>query len=214
LKNLQINFLHEISTKNNHIKFLEYREEINSQSSSSSTTTSRSNATNSSQNDRLTGHKRTKKQQRVSIGPTAVAKKPTSLAEITNHLSQPPPATTVESHFNPNEFSVPPVPTRRIPSPIISSSSSSSDTAIENNLINRSRSTTPTPSPTFNQSPIRFTSDHNTPQTDDMLKHHSTNDNRPPARLEKRRSPPFVSPERPIKNKEETDENDALAFFD
>jgi hypothetical protein len=169
-----------------------------------------SNTTNSSQNDELTGHKRTKKHQkqaRVSIGPTTIANKPTTLAAITNHLSQPPPATTVESHFNPNEFASPPVPTRRIQSPIISSSSSS-DTEIENNFVNHNHS--PTPSPTFDQSRIPFASDHNTSQTTDT----TTNHNRPPARLEKRSSPISLSPERPIKNKEETNENDAFSFFD
>jgi hypothetical protein len=50
--------------------------------------------------------------------------------------------------------------------------------------------------------------------TNDLFKRHSIDHNRPPARLEKRHTPIPVSPERPIKNKEETNENEAFSFFD
>jgi hypothetical protein len=205
-----------IRFKTNLIIFLEHQEENDSQVGSSSTTTegtsNTSSTTNPSQDDQSTGHKRTKNQQRVSIGPTTVAKKRTSLSAITNHLSQPPPATTVESHFNRNEFAPPPVPARRIRSPVISSS----DDEIENNVMTHNRSITPTTSPTLDQSPLRFTSDHNTSQTTNGLHdHHSIDDNRPPARLEKRSPPPIsLSPERPIKTKQETNEDDEHSFFD
>lgn len=207
-------------------EFLESRKEKDSQSVSSSTTNASarsisSHTTNSSQNDQIISHQRTKKhkkQQRISIGPTTVNRKSVTLDAITNHISQPPPPTTVESHYDLNEFTSPPVPIRRIHSPIISSSSSS-DTEIENNVVNPTRSTTPTPSPTFDQSRTRFTADRNASQTtftttNGLLKDHSTDDNRPPARLEKRHTPISVSPERPIKNKQETNEDEAHSFFD
>jgi hypothetical protein len=99
----------------------------------------------------------------------------------------------------------------RIASPVISTSSSEAE--IEDNIVNHSHSTTPTPSPT------RSTADRNSPRTPDtpipdLLKRHSIDHSRPPARLENRNSPVSASPERPIKNKEETNENDAHAFFD
>lgn len=192
---------------------------VSSSTTQKSATTSSSYTTNSSQNNQQPSHKRIKKpRQRVSIHSTNVEKRTTSLESITNHLSQPPPATTIDSHYNHNEFVSPSVPKRRIPSPNISSSSSS-DTEIQENVVHQSRSTTPTPSPTFDQSRTRFTSDHNTSQTTDttthdILKHHSTDHNRPPARLEKRHSPVSFTPEQPIKTKEKTSENETHDFFD
>jgi hypothetical protein len=208
-------FLHTIGIE---IILLEHREETESQSDYSTTT---STTTNASQNDQLPDHNRTKKhrkQHHVSIGPTTIARKPTSIDAITNNLSQPPPATTVESHFNRDQFSPPPpVPTRRIRSPIISSTSSS-DTEIEDNVVNHTHSTSPAPSSTLDHSHIQSISDRNTLQTttttNETHNHHSIDHTRPPARLEKRDSPVSVTPERPIKSQEETNENDAFSFFD
>jgi hypothetical protein len=187
---------------------LEHREESESQSDYSTTTAS--NHTYSNQNNHFTDHKRTSKtlrQQHVSIGPTTAVRKPKTLATITNHLSQPPPPTTFESHFNRDQLPHPPVPTRQIRSPSISPRTPS-DTEFEDN---HSRSTTPT----LNQ-PVSRRETSQTPDStaNSILKHQSTNHNRPPARLEKRDSPISLSPERPIKTKEETDENDAFSFFE
>jgi hypothetical protein len=137
------------------------------------------------------------------------------LAVITNHLSQPPPVTKVESHFNQDEFrSPPPAPARRVPSPIISSESSS-DTEIEAPIVNHSHSISPTPSPTFDRPRKQSISDSSrSSATNDTVERHSIDHNRPPARLEKYSPPISASPERPIKSKEETNENDELSFFD
>src|SRR5689334_8974088 len=102
---------------------LEHREEYESQCDYSTTITAHTVTSTTTDNDSQT------KKHRVSIGPTTVA------------------TATIENHFNRDEF--PSVPKRRIPSPILSTTSS--DTEIEGNIINRTRSTTPTPSPTLNQ---------------------------------------------------------------
>jgi hypothetical protein len=139
--------------------------------------------------------KKQRKQQHVSIGPTTVVEKPT---------------TTIETHFDPDEL--PPIPSRRITSPILSTTSS--DTEIEGNIINQTPSTTPTPSPTFNQTRLQSVYEHDTLQTKlntDLFKRHSIDHGRPPARLEKRNSPLSTSPERTNQIKEE---NSIFTFFE
>ena len=134
--------------------------------------------------------KKSRKHQRVSIGPTTVSQKSTNA--------------TIETHFNPDEL--PAVPSRRIPSSILSSTSS--DTEFEGTLTNRTPSTTPTPSPTLNQARLEAVSEHETLQTkstSDMFRRHSIDNGRPPARLEQRDSSSLTSP---IK-----DENNLFAFF-
>jgi hypothetical protein len=118
--------------------------------------------------------------------------------------------TTIETHFNPDEL--PAVPSRRITSPILSTTSS--DTEIEGNINNQTPSTTPTPSPTFNQTRLQSVSEHDplqTKQISDLFKRHSSDSDRPPARLEQRTSPLSTSPNRtnPIKD----DEDNIFKFF-
>lgn len=134
--------------------------------------------------------KRSRKHQHVSIGPTTVSQKSTNA--------------TIETHFNPDEL--PAVPSRRIPSSILSSTST--DTEIEGTLTNRTPSTTPTPSPTLNQPRLEAVSEHETFQTKsstDIFRRHSIDNGRPPARLEQRDSSTSTSP---IK-----DENNLFTFF-
>ena len=199
--------------RNNSLKRLEHREENDNQSSSSTRLRRTSNTTNGSQNDQLNGHKptkgRTKKQERIGAGEFVACSIDSSMlkTEITNNRPQPPSPTTFKSNNNQREFVSSSVPKRYAPSPVISSSSS--DTEIEENIDNRSHSISPTPSPT------RSTGDRipsRTPDsvTHDLYKHHLTDDTRPPARL-KNRSP---SPERPIKSREEKNEDDAHDFFE
>lgn len=154
-----------------------------------------SNATNPNEIDSLNDDKQIKKhrkQQHVSIGPTTVANNRSLISTNTNNLSQSSSLpTTIETHFNQNELSV-----RHIRSPILSTSSS--DTEIEGGITNRTGSTTPTPSPTLNQTRLQSVSEHDTLQTkttNDMFKRHSIDDGRPPARLEQRTSPLSVSPQ-------------------
>jgi len=190
---------------------LEHREDNESQSDYSTTITEHtgiSNITNSNENNLLTDHKQIKKhrkQQHVSIGPTTIAKKPASISTTTT--------TTIETHFNRDELlPPPPIPIRRIPSPILYTTSS--DTEIEGNITTRTRSTTPTPSPTLNPKRLQSVSEHDTLQTkssNDMFKRHSIDYDRPPARLEQRNSPLSISPERANQNKEE---NNVFSFFE
>ncbi|CAF3664483.1 unnamed protein product [Rotaria sordida] len=205
-----------------------HQEEIDNLSNYSTTTTTttedtiRSNITSPNQNDQLIDHKQTKKhrkQKRLSIDRTTVAKTRTSLTEITNHHSQPQTTTaTIDSDFNRDDLSSPPVRERRNRSPILSRTpATNSDN--EDNPVNHSRSTTPTSSSVPDQSRRQSNFDRNTTQrtnetTNDTLKHHSTDHDRPPARLEKRNPSLSVSPERPIKSNEQTNENDVSDFFD
>ena len=169
------------------IKSLDRPEENDSQSSSST----RSNISDRGQS-RDRKYRKKHQKERISIEPTIISSKPKLLSEITDDLIRPPPPTTVESHFNPDEFTSPPVPTRRMRSPILASSSS--EIEFEEALPNGSRSTTPIP----NQFQTR-TLPRSPSQTSD-----STVDDRPPARLENRPSPISASPERRLKNKDDT----------
>jgi hypothetical protein len=172
--------------------FLEQREANESPSDHSTTITERtitSNLTNPSEQA-----KKQRKQQHVSIGPTTIVEKPMA---------------TIETHFNPDEL--PTVPSRRIASPILSTTSS--DTEIEGNIINQTPSTTPTPSPTFNQTRLQSVSEYDplqTKLTSDLFKRHSIDLDRPPARLEKRNSPLSISPDRTNTIKEE---DNLFTFF-
>ncbi|CAF0743262.1 unnamed protein product [Rotaria sordida] len=198
-----------------------HREENESQSDYSTRTaegTVTSNGTNLSENDLLTNLKEVKKyrkQQHVSIGPTTIAKKLSLTSTNTNNTSQlttPSTTTTIETHFNQNDLLLPPIP--RIHSPTLSATSS--DTEIEGNIANRSRSTSQTPPPTFNRVRLQPVSEHDTLQTKStyLYKKHSIDNDRPPARLEKRTSPSSVSPERPNKNNEENNENNPFSFIE
>jgi hypothetical protein len=191
------------STENQRIIFLEHREENESQSDYSTTITEPTAVSNPNENGLLTDHqpiKKHRKQQHVSIGPTTVATRSSSL-----------PITIIETHFNRDEL--PPIPTHRMNSPILSTTSS--DTEIEGNIANRTRSTTPTPSPTLNQTRLQSVSEYDTLQTissNDIFKRHSIiYDDRPPARLEKRNSSLSNSPERSNQNEEE---NNLFSFFE
>jgi hypothetical protein len=181
---------------------LEQHEENESQSDYSTTITEHTITSNTTiENPLLNNSKQTKKhrkQQHVSIGPTTVANKSSSLLSA-----------TIETHFNQDELPLPPppIPIRRIHSPILSTTSS--DTEIDGNITNRTRSTTPTPSPTLNQPRLQSVSEHGTLQTkssSNMFKRHSIDYDRPPARLEKR-----ISPERLNQNKEE---HNVFSFFE
>jgi hypothetical protein len=169
------------------------REENESQSDYSTIITERTITSNKTYPSDQKQIKKHRKQQHVSIGPTTVA----------NKLP-----TTIENHFNQDELPPPPlVPIRRIHSPILSPTSS--DTEIEGNITNRTRSTTPTPSPTLNQPRLQSVLEHDTLQTkstSDMFKRHSIDHDRPPARLENR-----ISSEQSNKNKEE---NNEFSFFE
>lgn len=169
------------------IESLDRLEENDSQSSSST----RSNISDRGQS-RDRKYRKKHQKERTSIDRTTTSSKPKLLSEITNDLLQPPQSTTVESHFNPNEFTSPPVPARRMHSPILTASSS--EIEFEEALPNGSRSTTPIP----NQSSAR-TFPRSPSQTSD-----STLNDRPPARLENRPSPISSSPERRLKSKDDT----------
>lgn len=164
------------------------KKKINShenQSDNSTIITERTATSNRSEN-----HSKNRKQQHVSIGPTTIANK-----------------TTIETHFNQDELN-----THRVPSPILSTTSS--DTEIEGNIDNETPSTTPTPSPTLNQTRLPSVSEHDalqTRSTSDIFKRHSTDYNRPPARLETRNSSSSNSPERLNQTKEE---NNIFSFFE
>ncbi|CAF2651593.1 unnamed protein product [Rotaria sp. Silwood2] len=207
-----------------HIDTNEHQEEMNNLSDYSTTTTEdtiASNVTSPNQNDQLIDNKHTKKhrkQQHVSIDRTTTAKTQSSLTTITNHHSQSRTTTKINSNFNRDEPSSPPAPARRSRSPILSRTppTNSED---EVNLANHSRSTTPTSPSVRDQSRLKPIFDRNTtPRTDettnDILKHHSTDHDRPPARLEKRSPPSSISPERPIKSNEQANENDVYGFFE
>jgi len=105
----------------------------------------------------------------------------------TNNTSQLPSTsatTTIETHFTRDDLLLPPV--RLIRSPTLSATSS--DTEIEGSITNRTRSTTRTPSPTFHQTRLQAVSENDTlkiKSTNHMFKRHSSDDDRPPARLEK-----------------------------
>ncbi|CAF3803253.1 unnamed protein product [Rotaria magnacalcarata] len=202
----------------------DHREENESQSDYSTRTiegTVRSNETNLSENILLTDYKpiqKNRKQQHVSIGPTTIAKRLSSMSTHTNNYSQlspppPPPLATIatiESHFNHDDLLLPPI-VPRIHSAALSETSS--DTEIESNMTNRTRSTSRTPSPTFHQTRLQPVSEYDTLQTkstSSMFKRHSIDHDRPPARLEKRVSPLSVSVERPDKN----NENNPFSFIE
>ncbi|CAF3059762.1 unnamed protein product [Rotaria socialis] len=204
----------------------DHREENESQSDYSTKTiegTSRSNETNLSGNILLTDYKpiqKNRKQQHVSIGPTTFATRLPSMSTHTNNYSQlspppppPPPLATIatiESHFNHDDLLFPPI-VPRIHSAALSEISS--DTEIESNMTNRTRSTSRTPSPTFHQTRLQSVSEYDTLQTkstSSMLKRHSIDHDRPPARLEKRISPLYASVERSDKN----NENNPFSFIE
>ncbi|CAF5121081.1 unnamed protein product, partial [Rotaria sp. Silwood1] len=179
--------------------------------------TVRSNMTSPRQNGQLIGHKQTnnhRKQQHVSIDRTTIAKTQTSLTTTTNHHFQQQTTTKMDSHINRDEFSPPPLPKPRSRSPILSRTPPiNSDN--EDNLANHSRSPTPPSSSVLDQSRMKSVFDRKTTQktdetTNELFEHHSTDYDRPPARFEKRRSPSSISPERPIKSNEQTNENDDL----
>lgn len=168
---------------------LDHREESESQCDTSTTITEHSGTSTQSTDDHKPA-KKSRKQQHVSIGPTTISEKPTTA--------------TIETHFNPDDL--PAVPSRRMASSILSTTSS--DTEIEGTLTNRTPSTTTTPSPTFNQPRLQSVSEHETLQTKsttDMFKRQSIDNSRPPARLEKRQSSTSTSPAK--------DENEFFSFF-
>ncbi|CAF4592497.1 unnamed protein product [Rotaria sp. Silwood1] len=201
----------------------EHQDEIENQSDHSTTTTEdtvRSNMTSPRQNGQLIGHKQTnnhRKQQHVSIDRTTIAKTQTSLTTTTNHHFQQQTTTKMDSYINRDEFSPPPLPKPRSRSPILSRTPPiNSDN--EDNLANHSRSPTPPSSSVLDQSRMKSVFDRKTTQktdetTNELFEHHSTDYDRPPARFEKRRSPSSISPERPIKSNEQTNENDVYDFF-
>jgi hypothetical protein len=180
------------------VNILEHRDENESQSGHSTRT---SDATNPGDNELLNDNKKTEKQQHVSIGPRTVGKRPSLTSKTTNTLSHS--STTIERLFNRNELQPLSVSDPQNSSPILSTTSS--DAEIGGNMINRTPSTTPTPSPTFNHTRLQTVSEHDTLETNtrkDIFKRHSIDHDRPPARLEKRSSPLSLSHERPNKNKE------------
>lgn len=184
--------------KNNLISFSDRREK-NQSPSSSSTRSHRSNPSENGQSkDRKHRKKHQKDQRRQSEsnnGQTKTTKKLKSLSQITDDLSQPPPPTTVESHFNPNEFIPSSVPTRPMRSPILNASSSS-EIGFEEAQSNESRSTTPIPDEYL----TRTNENRSRSETTDSIL-----TDRPPARLENRHSPVTSSTGRHKKNKDDVD---------
>lgn len=161
------------------------REETSSQSSSSSTTTARSKSTTHTNSSQNNQSKGHK--QRTSVASTT---------DLNNHTKEISKSKTTKE---------------RVLSPPISSISSS-DHELEKAEANKksssssSSSSSSTPSPTFDQQ---------TPRNNNLQQHDSADEHpRPPARLEKRASPVSVSPERPIRSREETNESKIHDFFE
>ncbi|CAF1629730.1 unnamed protein product, partial [Adineta ricciae] len=113
---------------------------------------------------------------KVSSGPKGITEKPSQLVEIIQSLTEP---------------------TAQPRSPVLSATSSD-DTAINEDIVHQLRSRTSTPSPTLTQTRLKSVSEHDILEikpTNDIFRQYSTNFDRPPARLERRTTPPIFSPE-------------------
>ena len=192
--------------KNSHRTFLERREEDDDddRSTSSAKTKNTTHTTNGSEDDH-NRRKRYSKKQPVSATSTTAPAKRTSISEKTTHHPQSPLPKPNVTNFNQRKFDPPSIPKRPAVSPSISPLSS--DTEIEDHTGHRSHSTTPRRSPVDRHSSRTTDSPPN-----GFAKQHSIDQTRPPTRLKNRDSP--VSPERPIRNREEKNEDDAFAFFE